>query len=241
MKETPILYKADMVRAYFAGYKTETRRLQGLEAVNGVPDAWEYIGRTESGLYIFDNRYFKGKRIETKCPFGGKGDALWGRETWAPSFHGLDCLYRADEIDSELFPVNKWKSARFMPRYASRIYQPLTADPIPQRLWDMTEAEAIAEGIEGIFQYPDEITNKALRNVGAKEVTKPYLIGYRNYLYREDRRFHYYNLHSPDMFEGDKAAIASYRSLWDSIYAPKGYPYSGNWWVWPLKFERYSK
>jgi len=114
MKELPILFSTDMVKALLAGRKTQTRRMK------------EYP----------------------------VGSVLWVKETFA-TFEGAvgsGYIYRADDthtIPIELCTPDRWKSSRFMPRKAARIFLQVT-DVRQERLQDITEEDAIAEGSRGV-------------------------------------------------------------------------------------------
>ena len=76
------------------------------------------------------------------------GDELWCRETWKHRTDGLalGAWYRADgHIDIPGWP---WKPSIFMPRKYSRITLEATEDARLERLQDITEEDAIAEGVE---------------------------------------------------------------------------------------------
>ncbi|HUV48247.1 MAG TPA: hypothetical protein VMX11_04645, partial [Actinomycetes bacterium] len=80
-----------------------------------------------------------------RCPFGVVGDRLWVRETFA-------CpetvrYYRADDAGI-LPPGTKWTPSIHMPRWASRLSLTIT-DVRVQRLQDISEADAEAEGLDG--------------------------------------------------------------------------------------------
>lgn len=117
MKEHGILYKPEMVRAYLAGRKTQTRRLAIDKS--GRPSKW------------------------TKA---NAGDVLWGREAWARTsvFPGVELVvYR--EGDNRTDYGGPWRPGIHMFRCDSRITQPLLEVRI-QRLQDITEEDAWAEG-----------------------------------------------------------------------------------------------
>jgi hypothetical protein len=68
------------------------------------------------------------KAMLAVCPYGQVGDRLWVKETWAYplDYNAPDLkpkttqvLYKADS--NILAQGNKWRSSRFMPRWASRI------------------------------------------------------------------------------------------------------------------------
>ena len=240
MKSRPIMFSTPMIQAL--PYKSQTRRTRGLEIVNKHPDMWNYLGGKQ-GIHIFEHKDIEDYRLEIKCPYGVKGDQLWCKETYGWVEHGeeSDLIYKADGHFANEQNISKedrfkWKSAMFMFRWMSRHLLELVEEPIPQRLWDITEADAKAEGVEAIWASPDEETNKALRRIGAKEVTEPYIIGYKNYLYKADKRYHYSNPHGCEFFAGTGAAVKSYASLWD-LLNKSHYLWDANPWVWKLKFR----
>ncbi|CAM7484135.1 hypothetical protein [Morganella morganii] len=102
------------------------------------------------------------------CPFGDVGDRLWVRETWQgplvdyenanklykdpePFQTTKNCVYKADGgTHPEYFDADDnlrygWKSSAQMPRWASRILLEITGVRV-ERLWDISQADAIAEG-----------------------------------------------------------------------------------------------
>lgn len=134
VKTRPILFSAPMVTALLAGRKTQTRRLAKAAV----------------------DRNFG-------CPYGAPGDLLWVRET----FSGPHCMEASEGCAAA--PPSKWgRSSRIwywadgnpqdgdwtrprpaihMPRWASRLTLRIT-DVRVQRLQDISEWDAIAEGIE---------------------------------------------------------------------------------------------
>lgn len=104
------------------------------------------------------------------------GDTIWGREThqfdapcdgtWAhTSFYGckgapLDLIpdrfrhprYVLYSADWQHSPI-KWRPGIHMPRWASRLELPVGRVGV-ERLQDISEADAIAEGIERSQEYP---------------------------------------------------------------------------------------
>ena len=97
MKEHPILFSTEMVRAILDGKKTQTRRIITPQ-FKQAQELFQYQGFT----YIQTELLFRGKHILNgciKCPYGQVGDRLWVRETWCdnctPSEDGVIC-YKAD-------------------------------------------------------------------------------------------------------------------------------------------------
>lgn len=151
MKERPILFNAEMVRAILDGRKTQTRRLV-------KPQPWWVADPSVP----FSTRDADPKGI-IKSPFGNVGDRLWVRETTciAPKrFATPDdtCLtdddgdkryvsYKADGHSEEAMRDYglKWTPAIHAPRWASRIDLDITAVRV-ERVLEITEEDAKAEG-----------------------------------------------------------------------------------------------
>lgn len=162
LKERPILFSAPMVRALLAGTKTQTRRvvkLASLKPSRSAPYEWEL---TECNGDV--TCYTAAQLVEKKCPYGRPGDRLWVREAFAlapacsdpdPDFEDdWHVVYRASESDPDAkwigedgIAVSPWKPSIHMPRWASRITLAITEVRV-QRLHDLTEEEARAEGVE---------------------------------------------------------------------------------------------
>ena len=141
MKEHPIIFSTDMVRAILDGKKTMTRR------VIKNPERYEHI-----------------RECDFCCPYGQVGDRLWVRETLViTGGRGSEYVaYKADgyELDKGIFP-EKWRPSIFMPRWASRITLEITEVRV-ERVQEITEEDAIKEGIcvvdnteDGIYSSPN--------------------------------------------------------------------------------------
>lgn len=160
VRERPMLFSAPMIVALLAGKKTQTRRIikpqpneDGL-ADDSEPQEYGYAWRGTDGSIC-------------QCPHGRRGSLLWVRETWAtrpisdhlkPSDLTEDLaniLFRADEKQPTTF-APKWRPSIFMPRWASRITLEIT-EVRAQRLQDISEEDAIAEGVKTLpnsYWYP---------------------------------------------------------------------------------------
>ncbi len=160
MKERPILFSGEMVRAILAGLKSQTRRTAGLDYINQDPDAWRLVmhgpllGRHSATFEHVQTA----ERFTAFCPYGQAGDRLWGRETWhlwGPPEHQV-LAYRADYSDPESYT---WKPSIHMPRTHARLLFDLQAVRI-ERVQSISEADAQAEGMQapGI---PAATTNRA--------------------------------------------------------------------------------
>lgn len=146
MKERPILFSAPMVRALLNGAKTQTRRIAShplfrpLTFIVDCGDGW--WGDEEGDAQV-------------RCPYGQPGDRLWVRETFfdtrpfgdAPLFSCRTTQF-AFRASGEFIGCHQWKPSIHMPRVASRILLEIVSVSI-ERLQDISEADAIAEGVGG--------------------------------------------------------------------------------------------
>jgi len=164
VKERPILFSAPMVRAVLDGRKTQTRRL-----VKPQPDHhWQSLPGYRLDMPASDLVNGSTWRI---CPYGVVGDRLWVRETWGllsytdetewhrGSLKGLrdqrtfwDVAYRAEYGLGQMYrepdrDTGRWRPSIYMPCWASRLTLEITGVRV-ERLNDIGEADAIAEGIE---------------------------------------------------------------------------------------------
>lgn len=141
MRELPILYSTEMVQALLAGRKTMTRRI-----VKPQPyiDSLRHIcsGNISYGVSLNGTPNLKNF---AKCAAKYQpGDILYVRET----FQDFGYLYfKAGCTDVENSRPRGWISPVFMPKSAARIWLQVT-DIRAERLWDISQKDAIAEGIE---------------------------------------------------------------------------------------------
>ena len=146
MRETGIIMSGDHPLKIMAGTKTQTRRTYGLEKINEIPDDWTLTASFEGG----EARFFNSKTdedITIKCPYGGVGDLLWVRETFRVEDGKV--IYAADigvDFTKKVgYYGDRYKPSIHMFRKDSRLSYPI-ATLRPERLWDISEEDAIAEG-----------------------------------------------------------------------------------------------
>lgn len=157
--ERPIIFSAAMVRAILDGTKSQTRRV-----VHPLT-----LGQSERGSPALEDA--KGARWHVPW---APGDLLWVRETCRAEEldSGLDGVrYCADkafiEIENTPEAASRWVDlahygwhyARYrkvpaihMPRWASRLTLLVTEVRI-ERLQDISEADALAEGVKKVRDY----------------------------------------------------------------------------------------
>lgn len=176
-----------------------------------------------------------------KCPYGKVGDILYVRETWVRACLSEDgegpakggnwrYWYKADDDwtkedwhhpDIE-GPVGspRWKPSIHMPRPAARIFLKITGISV-ERLQDITEEDAIAEGVEqNTCDDPSKCPSR-LKGGGCCGDGE-----YKNYLVSIDGEPAY-------------SAKESFETLWQSINGPDSW--EQNPWIWKITFQRIEK
>lgn len=157
MREIPMLFNTEMVRAILAGFKTQTRRI-----IKGLPLYPPYFEVDEGRGWLEDSENGTFYALETFSKVQ-PGDVLWVRETWQRLFDhkGWRYEYKADYNDDEPLKLGgmyiAWRPSIHMPREAARLFLRVT-NVRCERLQDITEDDAIAEGASG-DAYQDEHGN----------------------------------------------------------------------------------
>jgi len=169
MKEHPIVMATESIRAIYAGTKTQTRRVirtKNLCFGYYPGDRWWVGPHPYGGWWAWEVRgdpepwmlKTAGKEGGFACPFGVPGDRLRVKETFAElrPEHRIDgrWVYKADcrGADSERCREElgyKWRSPRFMPREAARLFLEVL-DVRAQRVQEISEADAVADGTRAI-------------------------------------------------------------------------------------------
>jgi len=209
VKERPILFSAPMVKALLAGTKTQTRRLlKDTGTAAPVEQPWEH----------HDGQFFSCATDGTSAivqAYAEPGDRLWVRETFGCT--DLTITDRAREgvhyRATDDWPGNEgvwpWRPSIFMRRWMSRITLEVTGVRV-ERLQDISEADARAEGISEVPFYPDD--------------GFPLSLGYG---------------FGPDDKKSTlwPTARAAYLAGWDTINEERA-PAKSNPWVWVVEFKR---
>ncbi|MDX7487075.1 MULTISPECIES: hypothetical protein [Serratia] len=210
MKERPVIFNGEMVRAILDGRKTQTRRVMKPQPEPCYRGGHWWPSNTFKTMLHIEEQMQNGAGgwgglAGDACPFGAVGGRLWVRETFMDltgtgieattgKFEGF--AYRADtpagsygdEVRKEY--GLKWTPSLHMPRKACRILLEITAVRV-ERLNDISEEDAKAEGVapsQHIITPPE-----ALYRVG-------------------------------------------FLKLWQSIYGEESW--GANPWVWVIEFRR---
>lgn len=215
MKERPILFNAEMVRAILDGRKTQTRRVikltdNGLLRLrapyatwleDGVGPVWCPYGGSPKVPMPAD-------RLAAGSPYGVPGDRLWVRETWSIDPSEGDVTYEADGETARFLDLGAHGAVGirgkhpsiFMPRALSRITLEVTGVRV-ERVQDISGEDAGAEGTPCIFCRKTLVTRCQCALDKAD--------------YHED-----------------------FQKLWDSVNAKRGYSWESNPWVWVVSFKQ---
>lgn len=185
-KPKPILFSAPVIRAILSGNKTQTRRI-----VKPQPDEnglTNWFSRKPNLDFVESERGWYGDTPDGESrkwlPRWLPDDILWVRETWAytrntnqmPDWPGRPhtptgdddtvVIYGADghwqwlDDDGTMTDRSHWKPSIHMPYTACRVWLRVTGVRV-ERLQDISENDAIAEGVE--------MTNELSRAIGPVE------------------------------------------------------------------------
>lgn len=251
MADKGIIFSAPMVRALLDGRKTQTRRLLksqpvgrvwdvrrvGTEKATGRP-AFNFFDDCNQPIYAIPTAYgYKGEYV---APYAS-GDRLYVREAFGfnhyeyergrvPSYRPDDLedqhlSYRATEDDCEIRSELRYRPSIHMPRWASRLWLAVT-DVRVQRLQDIAEAEAIAEGV--VWQEPSEedlqwAAEQAVEYGTSADLDGVWLV--------------------PGTDGGDGRQIwgctpqQAYQFLWNSLHTEPGTRWQDNPWIVAVSFD----
>jgi hypothetical protein len=167
MTDRPIIFSGPMVRALLDGHKTQTRRV-----LKPQPSAPHFAHFRDGSIEYTIGPDGKGKRVPHAL-----GDRLWVKEAWRFDVEWDECkpsqmhagsaiLFEADgtfrnAADGTTGEPGRLRNARFMPRRFSRTTLTVT-DVRVQRLQEIAEADAVAEGVTPYMPCcPDDTTPAA--------------------------------------------------------------------------------
>jgi hypothetical protein len=232
VKERPILFQTPMVQAILEGRKTVTRRVIKDKYITEMLSLIEDDGIMDEGkekIKLIYSEWADDDSDEVHKPewlacddggdcvypigqgYGREGDVLWVRETWYQAFTSDErqngYVFKADFPDAK--PSWKWKPSIFMPYSACRLKLKIESITV-ERLQDITEEDAIREGVEELLQSRMQLTENGR--------------AFRNYLTPRQ------------MFNDPMTARESFRTLFESINGTESW--SRNDWVWRIQFSK---
>ena len=210
----PILFNTEMVRTILEGRKTVTRRVIDRDIVN-------HCDMEKDGTllnYEDDNGDFINP--VDLCRYK-KEQYLYVRETWRKHSPGTDIfIYRADYPD-EYHRQMGFKPSIHMPKDAARIFLKVTNVSV-ERLQDITEGQALAEGIPDDWPM-DKVYCPKCHGEGLVGALGPNL----GFMEIE--------------CSACEKATQRFKNLWNSTINSKNwdkYCWEANPYVWVIRFER---
>ncbi|MDD5277706.1 MAG: hypothetical protein PHR16_16690 [Methylovulum sp.] len=229
MTDRPLIFSASMIRALLDGRKTSHR-----EIIKPQPDPPPgFDGWTGFSALCPERHYEMRGYCEERGPLMRhrplkfwNGDRLWVREAWraAPCFDdrkpreitpGNYVHFEADRTRRDL---GRYRHARFMPRWASRLTLIVEGVKV-ERLRDISEDDAETEGCE--FEIWDQAL--AVRNYSRSEGWFCMWGGPECYT-------------KPDVYvDSDEIWRASFRTLWNSLHGSDAW--EANPWVAANRFK----
>lgn len=158
MKQRPIIFNAEMVRAILDGRKTQTRRV----VANVRPDNCVVLRKPTKAKAGIHTHVLDAVKHDL-CPFGKVGDRLWVRECHAfvpePAYRRSTGIVQTvnpdDAYQASIYRENfdrcsggiKWRPSIHMPRWACRILLEIIEVRV-ELLNNISEADAMAEGMD---------------------------------------------------------------------------------------------
>ncbi len=184
MNERGIIFSGALIPAVLDGSKTQTRRTSGLYEINEAPDDWRYLGINDDGLHEFENISGRVLAVRCPYGGVGDllyvreklTAEMYASRSWDLSYAagGAQVLSEipadyvppqntiqehretGDSIPGGSFP---WYTATvpsiFMLKRFTRQWLRLIAEPVPERVADISEEDAIEEG------YPEGYASSA--------------------------------------------------------------------------------
>ncbi|EMH4110018.1 TPA: hypothetical protein SMI01_002688 [Serratia marcescens] len=221
MKERPVIFNGEMVRAILDGRKTQTRRVMKVQPKQHDHKNYDAPWACESPDYYNTHeadwacRYcgegigMDGQSVY-RCPFGQVGDRLWVREAYQGP------LFNFDQMETYLEDTSKFERPEFCEYRADGGKTPeyYDADDNLRYGWKPSIhmprwASRITLEITAVrVERLNDISEEDARAEGAP--TELCIIGEKHYM--------------------------GFRTLWKSIYGEESW--SANPWVWVIEFRR---
>lgn len=241
MKERPIIFSDESVRAILDGRKTQTRRVAKLyPSMTGkkfVVFPPEEIVRFDDGTFNYlSTGALSGPYA---CSYGKPGDRLWVRETWQfigwPSIDDNDWVIQYKNGECKAVDAEKFQDH-------DMTYWEQCSDDLNKAGWPTDD--------DGLF-YPPDPSMDWYENCPTRWRSSMFMPRWASRLALEIVDVRAEPLQ--DISEADAIAegppdiknIWSHRimfeRLWDRFNAKRGFPWESNPWVWVIEFRKVEK
>lgn len=232
-KQIPILFSTPMVQALLDKRKTQTMRIVKSQPSTVTSEFAHHPLQWPKKPWVARFKYGDRDAYEVtdayKCPYGKPGDLLWVREKWYAVERegqgiGNQFIVFDDELDANEAPLRstnklyRWgcHPSIHMPKEAARIWLQVT-DVRVERLQDITETDAIAEGVQPYCEGVEKCPSQYCQRMGCQSAGE-----------------YYHYLRDLDDFP-TFSAKESFESLWQSINGSESW--QTNPWVWVVSFK----
>lgn len=226
MKERPVIFNSEMVRAILDGRKTQTRRVMKPQPEPCYRGGHWWPSNTFKTMLHIEEQMQNGAGgwvglAGDACPFGAVGDRLWVRETFAVLGNEDGCPI---DWDGNLIKGDEKHAARI---YKASCWQ----EPGNYGLWSIPDRDTQYEGTwRPSIHMPRWASRITLEITGVR-------VERLNDISESDARA-----------EGVKAGVSpghehmmhqvAFSELWQSIYGAENW--RANPWVWVIEFKRVS-
>lgn len=266
MKERPILFSSEMVRAILDGRKTMTRRVvrfsghpmfggvtgqvqehHEMKACYAMPRGGFVFWSGDPGKEFSDYVY-KDSDVGLRCPYGQPGDRLWVRETWKPGAWRDDGRIAIDYKASPELTQTPWvripndvmdkKFNNLWHSWSNEAEEAgLVADDDGYYLWE--PGQSPLKWRPSIFM-PRWASRITLEIVSVRVEKLQDISGKECYLEGIDGSFLAYEEASPaQLLELATNQIRDkFSLLWNSINEKRGFGWDVNPWVWVIEFQK---
>ncbi len=247
MKERPIRFTTEMVRAILEGRSTQTRRVINPQPPESATEVFYWSrpkgkppeGYAESGCWCW---YPGGLKFVAKCPYGEVGDRMWVKEIWRVGAWDEDEGVIAVDYKADDYCRREWLEVPD-PEYFNKLWiessddaarAGLITDAEGRYRWKPGEAPTRWRSARFMPRFVArillEITNirvERLQDIGSEDI-------------------HAEGIDRWDDYKGGKhisvyQSRGRFRALWDSINARRGYGWDTNPYVWVVEFRRVNE
>jgi hypothetical protein len=250
MKERPIIFSGESVRAILDGRKSMTRRVLKIQP----PTQWDEVkpiyGSNGAGIIAWDfysslNRYDHGY-LKDSFPYGHIGDRFWVRETWKPGAWRNDGRVAIDYQASPELTHTPWVSIgeqaiQFIPKWLDEVAKS-GLEPNSDGRYEWESGKSPLKWKSPIFmprwasRIILEITDirvEQLQDITEEDARAEGVI---------DGGCLNCGEHEPCGCGNPMPdARDAYVSIWNTLNAKRGYPWESNPWVWAISFKVVNK